>query len=64
MADQIDYKKEYEKAVDIINYLANRGLRIESRQLFPNDIVEKLDKVLTEASAKIKEILGEYNENT
>ena len=28
-----------------------------------NDKIEQLDKILTEASDKIKEVLGEYSDN-
>lgn len=59
---QINYKEEYEKAIEIINYFMDQGLCIKSVKVFPNDKIEKLDKILTDANLKIKEVLGEYNE--
>lgn len=63
MTEQINYKEEYKKAVEIIDYLMTQGLCIKSVKGFPNDKIEQLDEILTEASDKIKEVLGEYNDN-
>lgn len=57
--EKIDYKKEYEKALDIIYYLTNQGVYIQSVKEFPNDKVKKLDIILKEANTKIKEVLEE-----
>ena len=60
MTEQINYKEEYKKAVEIINYFTNQGLCIKSAKGFPNYKVEQLDKILTNANLKIKEVLGEH----
>ena len=58
---QINYKEEYEKAIEIINYFTNQGLCIKSVKEFPNDKIEKLDTFIE--SNSIFQSLDEAEQN-